>query len=94
MSLKADLGIATQDIFIDTLFTLTSIAGDTPVIADADTGFGSTLNIARTVQMYERAGAAALHLEDQVMYVKPSQRRIYLYPFILLLYSQLKVSSV
>ena len=63
----ADLGIATQDMFIDTLSTLTSIAGDTPVIADADTGFGSTLNIARTVRMYERAGAAALHIEDQVM---------------------------
>lgn len=46
---------------------LTSIAGDTPVIADADTGFGSVLNIARTVQMYEMAGAAALHIEDQVM---------------------------
>ena len=56
-------------MFIDTLFTLASIAGDTPVIADADTGFGSTLNIARTVQMYERAGVAAFHIEDQVMYV-------------------------
>lgn len=55
-------------MFINTLFTLTSIAGDTPVIADADTGFGSVLNIARTVQMYERAGVAAFHLEDQVMY--------------------------
>lgn len=47
---------------------LTSIAGDTPVIADMDTGFGSVLNISRTVQMYERAGAAAFHIEDQVMY--------------------------
>lgn len=63
----ADLGIATQDMFISTMSTLTSIAGDTPVIADADTGFGSALNIARTVQQYERAGAAAFHIEDQVM---------------------------
>lgn len=55
-------------MFISNLFTLTSIAGDTPVIADADTGFGSALNIKRTVQMYERAGAAAFHIEDQVMY--------------------------
>ncbi|KIV77632.1 hypothetical protein PV11_09420 [Exophiala sideris] len=64
---QPDLGIATQDMFISNLFTLTSIAGDTPVIADADTGFGSALNIQRTVQIYERAGAAAFHIEDQVM---------------------------
>ncbi|AZW29203.1 isocitrate lyase/PEP mutase family protein [Bordetella bronchiseptica] len=35
-----------------------------PVIADADEGFGSVLKIARTVHEFERAGAAALHLED------------------------------
>ncbi len=37
-----------------------------PVIADADTGFGGTLNAARTVELWEDAGAAGLHLEDQV----------------------------
>ncbi|WP_185976219.1 oxaloacetate decarboxylase [Mycolicibacterium sp. 018/SC-01/001] len=37
-----------------------------PVIADADTGFGNALNVARTVRFYERAGAAAIQLEDQV----------------------------
>ena len=37
-----------------------------PVIADGDTGFGNPLNVARTVQAYERAGAAAIQLEDQV----------------------------
>lgn len=36
-----------------------------PVIADADTGYGNETNIARTVQLYERAGVAALHIEDQ-----------------------------
>ncbi|MFN0027319.1 MAG: oxaloacetate decarboxylase, partial [Acidimicrobiales bacterium] len=36
-----------------------------PVIADADTGYGNPLNVIRTVQDYERAGVAALHLEDQ-----------------------------
>lgn len=36
-----------------------------PVIADADTGYGNESNVARTVQVYERAGVAALHLEDQ-----------------------------
>ncbi len=38
----------------------------TPVIADADTGFGDVLNVKRTVEEYERAGLAGLHLEDQL----------------------------
>ncbi len=43
------------------------IAGaiDIPLIADADTGYGNETNIARTVSVYERAGTAALHIEDQ-----------------------------
>ncbi len=36
-----------------------------PVIADADTGYGSALNVVRTVKQFRRAGVAALHLEDQ-----------------------------
>jgi 2-methylisocitrate lyase-like PEP mutase family enzyme len=36
-----------------------------PVIADADTGYGNEANVARTVRTYERAGVAALHIEDQ-----------------------------
>ena len=36
-----------------------------PLIADADTGYGNETNIARTVSVYERAGVAALHIEDQ-----------------------------
>ncbi len=36
-----------------------------PLIADADTGYGNETNIARTVAVYERAGVAALHIEDQ-----------------------------
>ncbi|KAH0183185.1 Annexin, partial [Aureobasidium melanogenum] len=39
---------------------------DLPVIADADTGFGGPLNIARTVRLYEHAGVAGCHIEDQV----------------------------
>jgi len=38
---------------------------DVPVIADADTGYGNETNIARTIAVYERAGVAALHIEDQ-----------------------------
>jgi 2-methylisocitrate lyase-like PEP mutase family enzyme len=38
-----------------------------PLIADADTGYGSALGVRRTVQTYEAAGVAALHIEDQAM---------------------------
>lgn len=37
-----------------------------PLVADADTGYGNEINVIRTVRMLERAGAAAVHLEDQV----------------------------
>jgi 2-methylisocitrate lyase-like PEP mutase family enzyme len=39
---------------------------DAPLIADADTGYGSPVNVVRTVHEYERAGVAAIQLEDQV----------------------------
>lgn len=37
-----------------------------PLIADADTGYGTVINVARTVQQFEKAGVTAIHLEDQV----------------------------
>ncbi|MDO8279062.1 MAG: oxaloacetate decarboxylase [Burkholderiaceae bacterium] len=57
------------------LVTLNELAGQVerisnavsiPVIADSDTGFGGLANVRRTVRAYERAGAAGLHIEDQV----------------------------
>jgi 2,3-dimethylmalate lyase len=42
-------------------------AVDLPVIADGDTGYGNAINVIRTVQEYERAGVAAIQLEDQEM---------------------------
>lgn len=42
-------------------------ATDLPVIADADTGYGNQINVVRTVQAYEQAGVAGIHLEDQVL---------------------------
>ena len=36
-----------------------------PVIADADTGYGNELNVTRTIREFERAGVAAIHIEDQ-----------------------------
>ena len=41
-------------------------ASSVPVIADADTGYGESMNVARTVREMERAGLAGIHLEDQV----------------------------
>ncbi len=40
-------------------------AVELPVVADADTGYGGLLNVRRTIQEYERAGVAGLHIEDQ-----------------------------
>jgi 2-methylisocitrate lyase-like PEP mutase family enzyme len=57
------------------LLTMTEMAGnaariaacvDIPLLADADTGYGNPLNVIRTVGVYEAAGVAGLHLEDQV----------------------------
>jgi methylisocitrate lyase len=68
--LSADLGL--PDIG---LTTLTEVAARTrqiarvtelPVLADADTGFGEPMNVARTIQELEDSGLAALHIEDQV----------------------------
>ena len=44
---------------------ITSIC-DTPLIVDADTGWGHAFNVARTVKEFIRSGAAGLHIEDQV----------------------------
>jgi 2-methylisocitrate lyase-like PEP mutase family enzyme len=62
---QPDLGFAGLAEMADHVRNLAA-AVTIPVIADADTGYGNALNVRRTVQMYEGAGAAALHLEDQV----------------------------
>src|SRR5437879_8699016 len=46
--------------------SLVSVVGDRLLIADADTGYGNPINVRRTVHEYERAGVAAIHIEDQV----------------------------
>lgn len=60
-----DLGISTlEDVLID-VRRITNVC-DTPLLVDADTGFGvSAFNIARTVKDLIKAGAAAMHIEDQ-----------------------------
>lgn len=62
----ADLGLCTQSDMITNASAIAAISPDTPVIADADTGYGGPIMVARTVEAYARAGVAALHLEDQV----------------------------
>jgi 2-methylisocitrate lyase-like PEP mutase family enzyme len=44
---------------------------DIALIADADTGFGGAINVVRTIKEYERAGASAVHIEDQLTPKRP-----------------------
>ena len=60
-----DLGISTlEDVLID-IRRITDVT-DTPLLVDIDTGFGGALNISRTIKSTIKAGAAAVHIEDQV----------------------------
>lgn len=63
---QPDLGIATLNDFVEAAEMVCSLDTTVPLIADADTGFGGTAMIARTVQKYARVGVAGLHIEDQV----------------------------
>jgi 2,3-dimethylmalate lyase len=62
---QADLGLTTLTEMATHAAHIASCIS-VPLIADADTGYGNPLNVIRTVREYERAGVAALHLEDQV----------------------------
>jgi methylisocitrate lyase len=60
-----DIALATLTEFAQQSAYVTQVA-PVPVLADADTGFGEALNVARTVVEMERSGLAGIHLEDQV----------------------------
>jgi carboxyvinyl-carboxyphosphonate phosphorylmutase len=60
-----DVGLTTMTEMVEQARRIVA-ATDLPVIADADTGYGNVLNVIRTVREFERAGVAAIHLEDQV----------------------------
>jgi methylisocitrate lyase len=61
-----DLGITTLEDVLTDVRRITNVC-DTPLLVDADTGFGaSAFNIGRTVKDLIKAGAAAMHIEDQV----------------------------
>ncbi|MFB6131954.1 MAG: oxaloacetate decarboxylase [Halanaeroarchaeum sp.] len=60
----ADVGLTTQTEMADQIgYVAQSV--DIPILSDADTGYGNPVNVRRTVQLYEQAGAAGLHIEDQ-----------------------------
>jgi len=61
-----DIGLLSLTEFVDQARTIT-LATALPLLADADTGFGEALNVERTVRLFEAAGAAGIHLEDQQM---------------------------
>ncbi|MCF8005580.1 MAG: methylisocitrate lyase [Chromatiaceae bacterium] len=60
-----DLGITTMDDVLIDLRRITDVT-ELPVLVDIDTGWGGAFNIARAVRSMNKAGAAAVHLEDQV----------------------------
>ncbi|HQI01928.1 MAG TPA: isocitrate lyase/PEP mutase family protein [Deltaproteobacteria bacterium] len=59
-----DLGFLTMSEMVQNASRIAD-AVDIPLIADADTGYGNPLNVIRTVREYEKAGIAAIHIEDQ-----------------------------
>ena len=63
----ADLGLAPMTEMKETAGLIANLDRKIPLIADADTGYGGTLNVGRTVASYIAAGVAAFHLEDQVV---------------------------
>lgn len=63
---QPDVGLLTMSEMVNRATALASVAGDVPLIADADTGYGNPINVRRTIREYERAGVAGLHIEDQV----------------------------
>ena len=60
-----DLGISTMEDVLTDLRRITDVC-DLPLLVDVDTGWGGAFNIARTVRTLGKAGAAAMHIEDQV----------------------------
>ena len=62
---EPDFGLLTQTEVVAAAQRICSVV-DTPVIVDADTGYGNALNVIRTVRDLRRAGAAGMFLEDQV----------------------------
>ncbi|KAJ5492638.1 Carboxyvinyl-carboxyphosphonate phosphorylmutase [Penicillium diatomitis] len=63
---QADLGICTLNDMRANAEMIANLSPSTPLIADADTGYGGPIMVARTTEQYARAGVAGFHIEDQV----------------------------
>ncbi len=63
---RPDVGLLGLSEMVDNARRIAD-AVDLPVVADADTGYGNQINVIRTVQQYEQAGVAGIHIEDQVL---------------------------
>lgn len=63
---RPDIGLMSYEEMVNMARNICSCT-NVPVIADADNGYGNSLNVLRTVSEYETAGVAAIQLEDQVM---------------------------
>jgi methylisocitrate lyase len=59
-----DIGLLSLTEFVDRARTI-ALATSLPLLCDADTGFGEALHVERTVRLFENAGVAGIHLEDQ-----------------------------
>jgi carboxyvinyl-carboxyphosphonate phosphorylmutase len=62
---RPDVGLLTMSEMVDQAHRIARACA-LPVIADADTGYGNAINVVRTVQEFEQAGVAGIHLEDQI----------------------------
>ena len=60
-----DIGLVTATEMRDHVARIVDVVG-IPLVVDADTGYGNAINVGRTVRQFERAGASALQIEDQV----------------------------
>jgi 2-methylisocitrate lyase-like PEP mutase family enzyme len=61
----ADVGLTSLKEVVDIVTRMADVT-NIPIVVDADTGFGNAINVMRTVKEFERAGAAAIQMEDQV----------------------------
>ena len=62
----ADVGLTTLSEIAQVVSWMSEVT-TIPIVVDADTGFGNAINMQRTVKILEKAGAAAIQIEDQVM---------------------------
>jgi 2-methylisocitrate lyase-like PEP mutase family enzyme len=61
----ADVGLTSLKEVVDIVARMADVT-NIPIVVDGDTGFGNAINVMRTVREFERAGAAAIQMEDQV----------------------------